>query len=98
MMIWILGSSNFSRAVHSMPDMCGRKISISTTPGLAGGITRSASSPDAQACTQENPGSELMSFAQLSRTPALSSTRTTFTRDCPAGDGVAALVVFMRRD
>jgi len=33
MRIWILGSSSLRRAVHSMPDMRGRKMSISTTSG-----------------------------------------------------------------
>src|ERR1035437_10297814 len=85
MRIWIFGNCNFSRAVHSMPDMRGRKISISTTSGFSAGITRTASSPDAQACTQENPASESMSFTQLSRTPGLSSTRTTLTGGADAG-------------
>src|ERR1039458_3904591 len=64
-----------------MPDMRGRKISISTTSGFTTGITRSASSPEAQVLTHENPGSELISFTQLSRTPGLSSPNTTLTGD-----------------
>jgi hypothetical protein len=53
--------------------------------GAMEGITRNASSPDEQVFTHENPGSELMSLDQLSRTPALSSTKTTLTGGLAAG-------------
>jgi len=79
MRICSLGIASLSRAVHSMPDIRGRKISISTRSGFNEGITFSASSPDTQPCIQAKPGSELISFVQLSRTPGLSSTSTTLT-------------------
>ena len=92
MRICVFGSNDFRRVVHSMPDMRGKKISISTTSGAMGGITRKASSPDEQTVTHENPASELMSLHQLSRTPALSSTKTTLTGGL--AEGATALEMF----
>src|SRR5256714_15526094 len=61
-----------------MPDMRGKKMSIRITSGLSSGMTRSASSPLAQAQTQRKSGKELISRVQLSRTLGWSSTNATF--------------------
>src|ERR1022692_3334671 len=79
MTIWVCGNSALSRTVHSMPDMRGRKISMSTTSGCSCGMVRTASSPVAQAQLQTKSGKELMSFVQLSRTLGWSSTKATLS-------------------
>jgi hypothetical protein len=71
-------------------------MSISTTSGAMDGITRNASSPEEQTDTHENPGSELMSLHQLSRTPALSSTKTTLTGSLAEGATVLDMFAFIR--
>jgi hypothetical protein len=67
MTIWTSGSSALRRAVHSMPDMRGRKISINTTSGSLRGMVASASSALRQEHTQVKSGNELMSRVQFSR-------------------------------
>ena len=78
--ICVFGSNAFRRAVHSMPDMRGKKISISTASGWTAGISRNASSPEEQTHSHEKSENELMSFDQLSRKSALSSTSAIFNR------------------
>src|SRR6266567_4738352 len=63
-----------------MPDMRGKKISMSTTSGDSAGITRKASSPVAQAQLHTKSGNELISLIQLSRTLGRSSTNATLIR------------------
>src|ERR1039457_1978763 len=65
--------------MHAMPDLHGRTISISTTSGCSWGIVCKASSPVSQAEIQANPGKELISLLQLSRTSGWSSTKATLT-------------------
>jgi hypothetical protein len=75
-----------SAATQSMPDIAGRRISISTTSGFRVGITRSASSAEGQAPTQRMPGAELRIFTSCSRNPLSSSTTMT---DLAITDGEA---------
>src|SRR5271165_3516424 len=77
MTICVCGSNVLSRTVHSIPDMRGRKISMSTTSGVSGGMTRTASSPVVQAQIQVKSGNELINLIQLSRTMGWSSTKAT---------------------
>src|SRR5882757_9977703 len=60
-----------------MPDILGKKISIKTTSGLIGGMSRNACSPDGEVQTQVKSGNELMSRVQLSRNSGWSSTGAT---------------------
>src|SRR5581483_7745788 len=96
MTIWTWGSKSLSRAVHSTPDMRGRKMSMRTTLGGSCGLSRIASSPVAQTQMQEKSGKELINRAQLSRTFGWSSTSATLIG--ALGDGlrgwcVPALVI-----
>jgi hypothetical protein len=68
-----------------MPDMRGRKMSMSTTSGCSWGMIRNASSPVLQAQIQTKSGKELMSFVQLSRTFGWSSTNATLIGRFEAG-------------
>src|SRR6266700_2392477 len=78
MRICVPGNCCFRRAVHSIPDMRGKKMSIRITSGFSSGMTRSASSPLAQEQTQRKSGKELIRRVQLSRTLGWSSTSATF--------------------
>jgi hypothetical protein len=51
--------SAFRRAVHSIPDIRGKKISINMTSGCCCGIVRKASSPLVHEHTQSKSGKDL---------------------------------------
>src|SRR5262245_21620169 len=84
-MIWVWGNNTLSRAVHSMPDMRGRKMSMRITSGRACGISRKASSPEGQEQTQRISAKESISRHQLFITSRLSSTNA--TRKGDSGEG-----------
>ena len=84
MTIWTSGIFIFNRAVHSMPDIRGRKMSINTTSGFAWGTLPKASSALTQALTQAQTqaksGKELIRRVQFSRIVVWSSTSATLMR------------------
>ena len=64
-----------------MPDMRGRKISMSTTSGAASGMAFKASSPVLHVQMHFKSGKEFRRRNQLSRTFGWSSTRAIFKGD-----------------
>ena len=91
-MTWVAGQTCLSRAVHSMPDMPGRLMSIKTTSGVKAGSSLSAEFPSGQDPTQRKPGAWLMSRVKLRRRPESSSTTPTLANRPEvedAGDGTS---------
>src|SRR5580704_13316898 len=68
-----------------MPEIPGMKISISTTLGLAAGITRKASSPVGHAATHLKLLNDSSSLIQCSRVAFSSSTRANVQTEMALG-------------